>query len=155
MSINDFVGTWYIQYKSGGEKTPLQNGWQLEIGTGENGAKEPFLSAEGAVCVGFALLDPGSSPPEVIIATDDHEGNQPALLRLTGDQLRWKGYYQQQPAYIYISAAQTLTPDGASYIHLYGSSTWGDPEQMAVWGGSGTPPPSPRRPPRPKHGRGA
>ncbi|HEY3570735.1 MAG TPA: hypothetical protein VGP73_22585 [Thermoanaerobaculia bacterium] len=150
MNINDFVGTWSIQYKSGGEKTPLQNGWRLEIGTGEFGAQAPFLSAEGAVCVGFALIDPSTSPPEVIIATDDHEGNQPALLRLTGDQLRWKGYYQRQPAYIYISAAQTWVPGGESYTHLYGSTTYGDPDQVAVWGGSGTPPP----PPSPKEDDG-
>lgn len=149
MSINDFVGTWYIQYKSGAPDTPLQNGWILKIGTGEFGAQEPFLSAEGAVCVGFALIDPKDpSKPAVVISTDDHEGDQPAVLRLTGEQLRWKGYYDQQPAYIYISAAETLTPGGQSYVHLYGSTTFGDPDQVAVWGGSGTPPP----PPSPKNG---
>jgi hypothetical protein len=143
MSVNDFVGTWYIQYKSGGEETPLQNGWQLEIGTGQYGAQPPFLSPEGAVCVGFALIDPSISPPEVITATDDPGSNQPAVLRLTGEQLRWKGYYDQKPAYIYISAAETVTPGGEIYIHLYGSTTYGDPNQVAVWGGSGTPPSDP------------
>lgn len=143
MSISDFVGTWYIQYKSGGPSTPLQNGWILEIGTGRLGASEPFVSAEGAVCVGFALIDPNDASKPVVVATDDHEGNQPALLRLTGEQLRWKGYYNQQPAYIYISAAETLTPDNKTYTHLYGSTTYGDPDQVAVWGGSGTPPPPP------------
>ncbi len=143
MSINDFVGTWYIQYKSGAPSTPLQNGWRLEIGTGEYGAREPFLSAEGAVCVGFALLDPQDLSQPVVVATDDHDGNQPAVLRLTGEQLRWKGYYGQQPAYIYISAAETVTPGGETYINLYGSTTYGDPDQIAIWGGSATPPPPP------------
>lgn len=148
MNINDFVGTWYIQYKNGAENTPLQNGWILEIGTGRLGAQAPSLTAEGAVCVGFALIDPQDETKPVVIATDDHDGHQPALLRLTGDQLRWKGYYDQQPAYIYISAAQTWVPGGESYTHLYGSTTYGDPDQVAVWGGSGTPPPPP--PPSPK-----
>jgi hypothetical protein len=141
MSISDFVGTWFIQYKSGAENTPLQNGWILDIGTGRLGAQEPFLSAEGAVCVGFALIDPENTSQPVVIASDTHDGDQPALLRLTGEQLRWKGYYNQQPAYIYVSAAETMTPDNETYIHLYGSTTYGDPDQVAVWGGSGTPPP--------------
>jgi hypothetical protein len=147
MNINDFVGHWFIQYKSGGKKTPLQNGWILEIGTGRLGAQKPCLTAEGAVCVGFALIDPSDkTKPVVVIATDDHDGNQPALLRLTGEQLRWKGYYNQQPAYIYISAAETVTPGGKTHIHLYGSTTFGDPDQVAVWGGSGTPPSTPDQP---------
>jgi len=79
------------------------------------------------------------------MSTDDPEGNQPAVLRLTGEQLRWAGYYNQQPAYIYISAAQTLTPDG-NYTNLFGATTYGDPEQVAVWGGSGTPPSTPDQP---------
>jgi hypothetical protein len=143
MTINDFVGRWYIQYKSGAPDTPLRNGWVLEIGTGKNGADAPFVSAEGAVCVGFALIDPqdGSSP--VVISTEDHDGHQAAVLRLTGEQLRWKGYYGQKPAYIYISAAETWTPGGDRYVNLYGSTTYGDPDQIAVWGGSATPPPPP------------
>ena len=150
MTINDFVGKWWIQFKSGGEKTPLQNGWRLEIGTGEEGAQPPFLSAEGAVCVGFALLEPQPHGPDrVVIATDDHDGNQPAVLRLTGEQLRWKGYYEQQPAYIYISVAETVTPGGKTYINLYGATTFGDPDQVAVWGGSGDPPPPPEPEPEP------
>jgi len=149
MTINDFVGTWYIQYKSGAPNTPLQNGWILEIGTGANGAQEPFLSAEGAVCVGFALIDPQDASQPVVMSTDDPEGNQPAVLRLTGEQLRWAGYYNQQPAYIYISAAQTLTPDG-NYTNLFGATTYGDPEQVAVWGGSGTPPSTPKKHPEEK-----
>ncbi|PYQ65684.1 MAG: hypothetical protein DMF53_04915 [Acidobacteria bacterium] len=145
MTINSFIGTWYIQYKSGAPNTPLQNGWVLKIGTGENGADAPFLSAEGAVCVGFALIDPQASSQPVVMSTEDHDGHQVAVLRLTGEQLRWTGYYNQQPAYIYISAAETLTPNGP-YINLFGATTYGDPEQVAVWGGSATPPP----PPQPK-----
>ncbi|MFL6260605.1 MAG: hypothetical protein ACJ76Y_12895 [Thermoanaerobaculia bacterium] len=150
MNIHDFVGTWYIQYKSGNPNTPLQNGWVLEIGTGKLGAQEPFLSAEGVVCVGFSLIDPKDPSKPVVISTDGHEGNQPAVLHLTGEQLCWTGDYEQQPAYIYISAAQTETPAG-SYVYLYGSTTYGDPDQVAVWGGSATPPATPE-PPTPKTG---
>jgi hypothetical protein len=148
MNIGNFVGTWYIQYKSGVEGAPLQNGWILEIGTGRAGAQSPFLTEEYAVCVGFALIDPQNPSKPVVLSTEGHDGDQPALLRLTGDQLRWKGYYNQQPAYIYIAVAETWTPGGESYSHLFGSTTFGDPEQIAVWGGSGTPPP----PPSPKEG---
>lgn len=146
MDIATFVGTWYIQHKSGAEGTPLENGWILEIGTGRFGAQPPFLTEEYAVCVGFALIDPQDPTNPIVLSTDGHEGEQPALLRLTGDQLRWKGYYNQQPTYIYIAAAVTLVPVGPvgeNYVHLFGSTTFGDPEQMAVWGGSGTPPPPP------------
>ena len=76
------------------------------------------------------------------LSTDGQDGNQPLVLRLTGDQLRWTGYYQRQPTYIYISAAVTLVPGGKTYTHLFGSTTYGDPDQVAVWGGSGTPPPT-------------
>jgi hypothetical protein len=146
MTINTFIGTWYIQYKSGAPNTPLQNGWILEIGTGKNGADVPFLTAEGAVCVGFALLDPQNSSQPVVISTEDHDGHQVAVLRLTGEQLRWTGYYNQKPAYIYISAAETQTPNGP-WINLFGATTYGDPEQVAVWGGSATPPSTPKKSP--------
>jgi hypothetical protein len=151
MEIANFVGTWYIHLQDGSTDHGMQKDSTLLIGTGsEYGDIPPFLTEEYAVCVGFAILDENGV---VELSTDPPSDSGPAphqalLLRLTGDQLRWKGYYMQQPLYIYISAAQTWTPGGEQYTHLFGSSTYGDPEQMAVWGGSGTPPP----PPSPKEG---
>src|SRR4029077_14980306 len=73
----------------------------------------------------------------------DRERNQQDLaLVLSGEQLRWTGDYEQRPLEVYVTAAQTFAA-GQKTVHLYGSSTYGDPEQMAVWGGSGTPPPPP------------
>ena len=60
--------------------------------------------------------------------------------RLVGEHLQWTGYYNQKPTRIYISAAQTATANGG-VVYLYGSTTYGDPEQVAVWGGSATSPP--------------
>jgi hypothetical protein len=146
MNIGTFIGKWYIQFTGG--VAWLQEDWILMIGTdSEYGDKPPFLTEEYAVCVGFAVLDSKDQSP-VQLSTEDHPGNQPLVLRLTGEQLRWKGYYKQQPLYIYIAAAETWTPAGEKYTHIFGSTTYGDPEQMAVWGGSGTPPP----PPAPKNG---
>jgi hypothetical protein len=148
MNVGTFIGSWNIQYKSADAGGPVQNGWTLMIGTGSKyGDKQPFLDAEYTVCVGFALIDPNNAAAPVVISTEHHEGEQPAVLSLAGDQLQWVGYYDQKPASIFISAAQTPTVNGQS-IHLYGSTTWGDPEQVAVWGGSGMPPsnPSPKKP---------
>lgn len=153
MNIGSFIGTWEVQYKSGAAGSPLQDGWLLMIGTGSTyGDKMPFLDGEYSVCVGFALIDPANPAAPVVISTEQHEGEQPAVLCLAGEQLQWIGYYHQQPASIYISAAQTPTVSG-KVVNLYGSTTFGDPEQMAVWGGSGTPPPTPSpTPPTPKAG---
>jgi hypothetical protein len=155
MNIGTFIGSWNIQYKSEGAGGPVQNGWTLMIGTDtdpENpnpfGDTSPFLDEEYVVCVGFALIDPNNGDPKVVISTRDYEGEQPAVLSLVGEQLQWMGYYAGERASIYISAAQTPTVNGQS-IHLYGSTTFGDPEQVAVWGGSGTPPPPPSPEPGP------
>jgi hypothetical protein len=146
MDIASFVGSWYIHLRDGSADHGMQKDSTLLIGTGsEYGDKPPFLTEEYAVCVGFAILDENgvvelsTDPPSDTGSTP----NQALVLRLTGEQLRWKGYYMQLPLYIYISAAETQTPGGQSYIHLFGATTYGDPEQMAVWGGSGTPPSTP------------
>lgn len=148
MNIGSFIGRWTIQFASGVSGTLLQDGWILQIGLGtELGDSKPFLTPDYRVCVGFALIDPEDPESPIKISTEGYEGNQPAVLVLDGEQLRWNGFYEQRPSFIYISAAQTATPTGPS-IHLYGSTTAGDPEQIAVWGGSGTPPP----PPTPRKG---
>ena len=148
MNIGTFIGKWYIQFTGGAAW--LQEDWILMIGTdSEHGDKGPFFTEEYAACVGFAVLNLADGSP-VQLSTEDHPGNQPLVLRLTGEQLRWKGYYKQQPLYIYIAAAETWTPAGEKYTHVFGSTTYGDPEQMAVWGGSGTPPPPPE--PTPTNG---
>ena len=148
MNIGTFIGKWYIQFTGG--VAWLQEDWILMIGTdSECGDKPPFLTDEYAACVGFAVLNLKDESP-VQLSTEDHPGNQPLVLRLTGEQLRWKGYYKQQPLYIYIAAAETWTLAGEKYTHVFGSTTYGDPEQMAVWGGSGTPPPPPE--PTPTNG---
>ena len=158
MNVGNFIGKWHIQWTAGVDQKLMQQDYVLRIGTGSPlGDQAPRLTGEHAVIVGFAIVDPAGK--KVLLSTDgtvDGEAADPhqALwLRLTGSQLRWKGYYQGQPLYIYISAAATFTPGGNRYIHLYGSTTYGDPDQVAVWGGSGTPPPAPSIPP-PQKGNG-
>lgn len=153
-SMADFVGSWQIGWVDS-EKEWLQAGWLLLIGTNSGwGDTAPFLTEEYAVCAGFAILSQGEDGVyhTVELSTEGNPGSQPLLLRLTGDQLRWKGYYRRegetlgQPLYIYISSAETLVPDVGKYTHLYGSSTYGDPDQVGVWGASSTPPPPPPPP---------
>ena len=145
MNIGNFVGSWRIQWRDGVEGHGMEKDWTLMIGTdSEHGDTPPDLTAEYAVCVGFAILDENGVVKLSTVPPDEETGQpQALLLRLTGEQLRWKGYYEGQPLYIYISAAEVWTPGGASYVHLYGSTIHGDPEQVAVWGGSGTPPATP------------
>ena len=104
MNIADFVGTWYIQLRDGPGDHGMQKDSTLLIGTGsEYGDRPPFLSEEYAVCVGFAILDENgvvklsTDPP----ADPGSTPGQALVLRQTGEQLRWKGYYMQQPLYIY------------------------------------------------------
>jgi hypothetical protein len=149
MNIADFVGSWVIQLRDGPGDHGMQKDSTLWIGTGsEYGDTPPFLSEEYAVCVGFAILDENgvvelSTAPPGDPSDPGSTPNQALVLRQTGEQLRWKGYYMQQPLYIYISAAETWTPGGKQHIHLFGATTYGDPEQVGVWGGSGTPPSTP------------
>jgi hypothetical protein len=152
-SVADFVGSWQIGWVDS-QKEWLQQGWVLLVGTGSAwGDSAPFLTEEFAVGVGFAILSQGADGKYTVLelSTDGNMGHQPLVLRLTGDQLRWKGYYREpgkdpQPLYIYISTAETWVPDGRSYTHLYGSTTYGDPDQVGVWGASSTPPPPPPPP---------
>src|SRR4051794_2831206 len=106
MEILTFIGQWTIQYQGGAQGSLLQDGWTLLIGTGsQSGDQKPFLTDEYALCVGFAILDPADPENPVQLSTDGHDGPQPLVLRLTGEQLRWTGYYAGKPLYIYISAA--------------------------------------------------
>lgn len=157
MNVGAFIGSWQIQWTAGVDQKLMQEDYVLMIGTGSAFGDRPArLTGEHAVVVGFAVVDPNGT--RVVLSTDGTVDGEPAdpnqalWLRLTGGQLRWKGYYLGKPLYIYISIAATFTPGGERYNHLYGSTTYGDPDQVAVWGGSGTPPPSP--PPSPKGGAG-
>ena len=159
MNIGNFVGTWYIQWRDGVENHGMQKNWTLMIGTGSDyGDKEPFLSPDYEVCVGFSMINqdgavelstdpPAPGVPRAPDYPDQLEEN--LALRLNGEQIYWSGDYKQLPLEIYVSAAQTWMAGARKSIHLYGSSTYGDPDQVAVWGGSGTPPPppAPKKPP--------
>lgn len=138
LSIGDFIGSW--QFTSIGGITKLaQQGGYLLIGTGSGwGDTPPCFSGSYEVLVGFAVLDAQEQP---LLATGDHEGEQPLVLMQEGNQLKWKGYYDQQPLYITVAAAEIETV-GGRYVSIFGNTVYGDPDQVAVWGGSGTPPPT-------------
>jgi hypothetical protein len=139
-SVGNFVGKWWVHWVDGA-KDWLQKGWRIDIGTGgPAGDSVPELTETYNVCVGFAVID--AENQTVKLSTEDHEGEQPLSFMLVGNQLQWKGYYGQQPLWIYISLSET-TLEGKSYYSVYGSTTWGDPDQVGIWGGNGTPPPPP------------
>ena len=154
VSVADFVGSWGIGFVDSQHGEVVKDSVLL-IGTGSGwGDRPPELTDEYEVCVGFALLAPSAdgSYYSLELSTEeneDQENHQPLLLHLSGSQLRWKGYYRQKPLYIYVSVAETWTPGAESYVHLYGSTIYGDPDQVGVWGASSTPPPPPP-PPAPK-----
>jgi hypothetical protein len=148
VNIGDFVGAWKVNWVDG--LAPwFQPGWIVMIGTHSSyGDLPPGFTGEYQVCVGFAILDPTqANAVQLSTGLDQADRNQPLRLLLTGDQLRWQGYHDGKPLYIYVSLSDTRTPSGDRYLTLYGSTTYGDPEQVAVWGGSGTPPPPPTPPP--------
>ncbi|HEX4961268.1 MAG TPA: hypothetical protein VF173_10555 [Thermoanaerobaculia bacterium] len=142
VSMGDFVGTWKVNFVTGplaqtGE--PLAGLSYVQIGTGTNGATAPSLDAGWQVVAGFALLDAAGG---VLFSTSDVK-HQSGLMMLSGDQLRWKGYYTNLPLYIYISIAELWTPNDERTVQVYGCTVYGDPDQVGVWGGTGSPPPNP------------
>jgi hypothetical protein len=141
MSVNvgNFIGAWNVQWVSG-EKPFLQGGWTVLIGTGTNGDRPPFLTGEYAIAVGFTVLNGQnrialSTSPRISGETPE----EPLELLFVGDTLRWAGFYEQQPLHIYISLSVAQTT-GEAYLSLYGSTTWGDPDQVGVWGADARPP---------------
>ena len=140
VSVGNFVGKWWVHWVDG-VRDWLQKGWRIDIGTGgPAGDSVPSFTGEYNVCVGFAVID--MEDHKVALSTEGHEGEQPLYFVLVGNQLQWKGYYDQQPLWIYISLSET-TLEGNTYLSVYGSTTWGDPDQVGIWGGNGTPPPPP------------
>ncbi|HSF38344.1 MAG TPA: hypothetical protein VLT87_01045 [Thermoanaerobaculia bacterium] len=141
MSVNvgDFIGSWNVQWVSGRQPF-LQEGWTIFIGTDTRGDHPPSLTGEYAVVVGFTVLN---GQDQVELSTTPSNGeeppHQPLELLLDGDTLRWAGYYEQQPLHIYISLSVAQTT-GDPYLSLYGSTTWGDPDQVGVWGADARPP---------------
>lgn len=147
ISMKDFVGTWQVQWVDG--KNPwLVPGWILEIGTSNNGSSPPFLTGEYQIATGFSVLS-SLDPPTVVLSSDQQdEFHQPLALLFVDGCLRWQGWYsdsdpaqpQQMPQRLslYLSIAETELPGGGTYKSLYGSTTYGDPDQVAVWGANGT-----------------
>jgi len=159
MNVGNFVGSWDIRWRDGVEGHGIQQGWRLKIGTNSDyGDCSPFLSLDYTVRVGFSMINQDGGvelstvppAPGVCRAPGYRQPDQDMSLFVIGEQLCWRGNLGVEldgelvtkPFEVYISAAPTLVGDKKT-VKLYGSSTWGDPEQMAVWGGSGDPPPPP------------
>jgi hypothetical protein len=139
MAINmkDFVGRWQVQWVDG-DQPFLQKGWILEIGTSNNSSLLPFLTGEYQIATGFSVLSSLDPPTAELSSSDKDEYNQPLALLLGDEGLRWEGWYKGQRLSLVISLAQTKVPGGDTYKSLYGSTTYGDPDQVAVWGANGT-----------------
>jgi hypothetical protein len=131
MNINRFQGEWHIWWVQGFEPVLEQTG-RIAIGTGVDGAQEPFLSDNGEVCAGFTIYEPDGT----LYASSDDWGP----LVLIDGQLRWEGADKDgQPLRIYISLAEGMSKTGP-FVSLYGSTLRGDPDQVAVWGANDGPP---------------
>lgn len=139
INVKDFTGTWYVWWVDG-ERSFLQKGWQVVLGTGQDGAKKPFLTPEFEVVMGFSVLSPNSDGSwRQVFSTLDQE-QQPLELLFTDGTLRWSGYYDGQPLRIYISVCEVNAPSGQATVSLYGSTVFGDPDQVGVWGANDRPP---------------
>lgn len=146
VSIGDFRGSWQITGATG-PGSVLQDGGYILIGTGSGwGDSVPTLTPEGfQTVVGFALVQNGQRVllSDVPLASEGHQGQQPLLFLFQDGYLRWSGFYNQMPLRIFVSAADFAKADGTRYVAIYGTTIQGDPEQVGVWGGSGSPPPDP------------
>jgi hypothetical protein len=157
MSVNlaDFIGSWKVNWATGPGST--LNDATLLIGTGSAwGDAAPTVTGDYQTTVGFALVDGG----QVVQLTNDdgvstplssgeQEGNQPLRFLYEGGQLRWTGYFNQKPLRIFVSVAESRLANGSRFLSLYGNNIFGDPDQIGVWGGTGTPPPPPPAPKQP------
>lgn len=143
MAINtvaNFIGTWYVKWvsgaESGGEAPYILPGYTMYIGTDTYGDVVPWLTPDTyETIVGFALVDENGTV--VIPNEDDH---QPVAFVFVGGTLRWTGYWQRQPVRIYVSLGETVSPSGNHTYSIYASTTYGDPDQVGVWGADGNPP---------------
>ncbi len=144
-SIGDFRGSWKITGATG-PGNPLENDGYILIGTGSGwGDSLPAFTESYQVTVGFAVINNGQvvNLSGVPLESGGHQGPQPLLFLYQNGYLRWSGYYGQIPLRIFISAADFTKSNGTSYVAIYGTTIQGDPEQVGVWGGSGSPPPDP------------
>jgi hypothetical protein len=135
-SVKDFVGIWKVRWVTG-ENPWFQEGWTLALGTGNEtlGDTKPYLDENYQTCFGFAVLDGLTIK---LSSKDQGSHNQPLALLFTGDTLFWTGSYEGKPLRIYISFSATEDSQGQrTYVSLYGSTTFGDPDQVSVWGADG------------------
>ncbi len=135
-SVKDFVKVWRVRWVAGVNPW-LQEGWTIAIGTGSEtlGDRAPYLDGQYQTCVGFAVLD---GETVKLSSKDQDEYLQPLALLFAGDTLRWSGWLDGKPLRLYISYSETKDPSGdVTYGSLYGSTTFGDPDQVSVWGADG------------------
>lgn len=138
-NVKNFSGLWWLSQVAGGNAI-WAPGDQLAIGTGQSGATVPYLTAEGDVCVGFAIRRRnGEGGFDTVFSSEDGQNQRLALMLVDG-VLRWSGSYAGQPLSIYVSLADFKTVRGETYLYLYGSTVYGDPEQVGVWGAEANPP---------------
>jgi hypothetical protein len=138
-NVKNFCGLWWLTQVASSASL-WEQGYQLAIGTGQSGATAPYLSAESDVCVGFAIRQPtGAGAFTTVLSSADGQ-NQELSLVLVDGVLRWSGSYQGEPLSIYVSLCERNTIRGEHYLFLYGSTVYGDPEQVGVWGAEANPP---------------
>lgn len=138
-NVKNFCGLWWLTQVASSADL-WAPGYQLAIGTGQSGATSPFLTSEGDVCVGFAIRQPtGAGAFTTVLSSDDGQNQELSLMLIDG-VLRWSGSYQGKPLSIYISLCERGTVRGEVYLFLYGSTVFGDPEQVGVWGAEANPP---------------
>jgi hypothetical protein len=146
VSIGDFRGSWKITGATGPGSVLGEGEGYLLIGTGSRwGDSLPGFTESYQVIVGFALVNDGQvvELSDVPLSSGEHGGPQPLAFLFQDGCLRWSGYFGQSPLRIFVSAAEFTKADHSRYVAIYGTTIQGDPEQVGVWGGSGSPPPGP------------
>jgi hypothetical protein len=138
-TIANFIGVWYVKWVAGsqseGEAPYIAPGYTMYIGTGTHGDTPAQLTDTYETVVGFSLLDGDGT-----VVIPNEEEHQPSSFVFVNGTLRWNGFWLLQPVRIYISLGETVSPSGVRTYSIYASTTYGDPDQVGVWGADGNPP---------------
>jgi hypothetical protein len=147
--IGDFVGEYKVRWVDGSQpilSRPGPDSWmKFLIGTGTFGDDPPWLTSSYDTMVGFSVVQFSSSGPVVVISSGQSgiAGSQQLALSFVDGVLVGGGIRSSDNAVVQVQLSlytDTSRGGGTVYKALYGVTTQGDPEDVAVWTADNTEP---------------
>ena len=126
-NISDFVGTFTVKIACATQPPGVvEKDDKLHIGTGAGGVSEPFVGPDGDVQVGVSLIGSGGT-----------KKLSPSGFAFNGAYLTFTDTSQKPHVHYQISHQATPAVSGARM--LFGITSTGDPDDVAVWGAEDDP----------------